>query len=139
MAKKKKTIAQEVEAAARLLQKLVRLKAANDNGLCQCVSCGNWHHWKDMQGGHFISRRYTRWKLAEENVHSQCVGCNGFGMKFGNAEAAYTAWMIDFYGRDLVDEMLATKHETKKYTRQEVAELVEDWKAQIKDHERRVA
>jgi len=35
--------------------------------------------------------------------------------------------------------MLATKHETKKYTRQEVAELVEDWKAQIKDHERRVA
>lgn len=136
---KKKTIAQEVEAAARLLQKLVRLKAANDNGLCQCVTCNNWGHWKDMQGGHFISRRFTRWKLSEENVHPQCAGCNGFGMKFGNAEAAYTAWMIDFYGRDFINHMLATRSETKKYSRHEVYEIVRDLKAQIKDHERRVA
>ena len=38
--RKKRTIAQEVEAAAKLLQKYVRLKASDDNGYCTCVTCG---------------------------------------------------------------------------------------------------
>ena len=39
MAKRKKsTVAQEVEKAAKLLQRLVRLKASDDNGYCQCVT-----------------------------------------------------------------------------------------------------
>lgn len=135
---KRKTIAQEIEAAATLLQKLVRLKAADDNGMVSCVTCGVWRHWKDMQGGHFIGRRSTKWKLVEENCHPQCVGCNGFLMNHGNGKQIYTAWMIDMYGRELVDHMLATCGETKKYTRSEVAEIVADFKAQIKEQEARV-
>lgn len=135
---KTKTIAKVVDAAATVLQKLVRLKAAEENGLVQCVTCDKWAHWKDMQGGHFISRGSKRWKLVEENVHPQCPGCNGFGMKYGNAEAVYTAYMIDMYGRDYVDEMLRTKSEPRKYTRAEVAEMEAEWKEQIKYHEKRV-
>jgi len=138
MAKKKKTIAQAVDAAATKLQKLVRLKAANENGLVQCVTCSKWAHWKDMQGGHFISRGSKRWKLVEENVHTQCPGCNGFGMKYGNAEAVYTAYMIDMYGRDFVDEMLRTKGEPKKFTWAEVEEIDAEFSALIKHHEKRV-
>ena len=135
---KVKTIAKVVDAAATTLQKLVRLKAAKENGLVQCVTCDKWAHWKDMQGGHFISRGSKKWKLVEENVHPQCPGCNGFGMKYGNAEAVYTAYMIDMYGRDYVDEMLRTKSEPRKYTRAEVAEMVAEWKEQIKDLEREI-
>lgn len=136
---KRKTIAQEIEAAATLLQKLVRLKAADDNGMVSCVTCGKWANWRDMQGGHFIARASKRWKLVEENVNPQCPGCNGYGMKYGNAEAAYTAYMIDMYGREFVDHMLETRSEPKKYTRSEVAEIVADFKAQIKEQEARVA
>lgn len=136
---KRKTIAQEVDAAATLLQKLVRLKPADDNGYVRCVTCGEWAHWKDMQGGHFISRKSTKWKLVEENVHPQCPGCNGFLMKYGNGKQIYTAWMIDHYGREMVDHMLATCGETKKYTRSEVADIAADFKAQIKHHEARIA
>lgn len=135
---KTKTIAKVVDSAAVVLQKLVRLKAAQENGLVQCVTCDKWAHWKDMQGGHFISRGSKKWKLVEENVHPQCPGCNGFGMKYGNAEAVYTAYMIDMYGRDFVDEMLRTKSEPRKYTRAEVAEMEAEWKEQIKYHEKRV-
>jgi hypothetical protein len=138
MNKKRKTIAQEVDAAAVLLQKLVRVKAADDNGLVQCVTCSKWSHWKDMQGGHFISRKSTQWKLAEENVHPQCPGCNGFLMNHGNGKQIYTTWMIDFYGRDFVDHMIATSRLTRKYTRAEVAEIAADFKAQIVEHEARV-
>ena len=138
MAKKKiKTIAKVVDAAATILQKLVRVKAAHDNGQVQCVTCNKWDHWKEMQGGHWISRRHTSYKLDERNIHPQCPACNGFLMKYGNGEAIYTTWMIDYYGRDTVDEMLANKNQTRKYTRTEVADLVADWKEQLKHHEGR--
>ncbi len=135
---KKKTIAQVVDAAATILQKLVRVKAADDNGLVKCVTCDKWSHWKDMQGGHFIARGSKKWKLVEENIHPQCPGCNGFGMKYGNAEAVYTAYMIDMYGREFVDHMLMTKSQPHKYTRAEVESLVDEWKDQLKQHEKRV-
>jgi len=49
--KKKRTVAQEVDDAAKALQKYVRLKAADDNGYCQCVTCGVVRKWYDrMQG-----------------------------------------------------------------------------------------
>ena len=136
--KKAKTLPKLIDSAATKLQKLVRLKAANENGLVQCVTCDKWAHWKDMQGGHFIARGSKKWKLVEENVHPQCPGCNGFGMKYGNAEAVYTAYMIDMYGRDFVDEMLRTKSEVKKYSRSEVEDIDADFSAQIKHHEKRV-
>jgi hypothetical protein len=40
MAKKTKTIAKEVDDVAKLMQKLVRLKAADDNGYVKCCTCG---------------------------------------------------------------------------------------------------
>ena len=69
MAKRKKTtVAQEVDKAAKLLQRLVRLKASDDNGYCQCVTCGKIDHYKAMQGGHFIPRGRTVFKLYEPNI-----------------------------------------------------------------------
>ena len=71
MAKRKKsTISQEVEKAAKLLQRLVRLKASDDNGYCQCVTCGKIDHYKNMQGGHFMPRGRTVFKLFDENIRS---------------------------------------------------------------------
>ena len=49
--RKKRTIAQEVDMAAKLLQRYVRLKASDDNGYCQCVSCGKVAHYATMDGG----------------------------------------------------------------------------------------
>jgi len=129
---KKKTIAQEVDAAAVLLQKLVRLKAADENGYCQCVTCGVSKHWKESQGGHFISRRYTATKILEENIHPQCYGCNGPKAKDGTVTIAYTLFMQDTYGREFVDELQRIKHIPKKYTRDEIADIKKEYRDQIK-------
>lgn len=139
MAKKKKTIAQLTEVAAEVLQLLVRLKAADDNGYCSCVTCGVTRHYKDgMQGGHFITRGSKATKLIEENVHPQCDGCNGFGMKFHNKEAVYTLYMEDTYGREFVDELLVKKHQTKKYGRGEITDIIADFRARVREQEQRV-
>ena len=121
--KKKKTIAKLVDDAAVILQRIVRMKAADENGYAGCVTCGRVLHWKDMDGGHFISRTYTAHKLREENIHPQCKGCNGFR---GGEYQAYTLYMIDTYGREFVDELMATKRETKKWLRQDIIEHIEE-------------
>lgn len=133
--RKKKTIATLVNEAATILQKIVRMKAADHNGYCSCVTCGYTNHWKELQGGHFISRRYTAHKLMEENIHPQCRGCNG---PLGSNPIVYTTWMIDTYGRDFVDQLIQTKSETKKYSRPEILGIIEDLKEQSRELERDV-
>lgn len=130
--KKTKTIARLVDDAAVILQRIVRLKAADENGYCRCVTCGKVDHYKNMDGGHFIPRTYTAHKLLEENLAPQCAGCNRFRPEA--AKAAHTLYMIDTYGRDFVDNLIATKRETRKYTRQGIMEKIQE----LKDYEKQV-
>jgi hypothetical protein len=130
--KKPKTIAKLVDEAATLLQKYVRLKAADENGYAQCVTCGVIKHWKELQGGHFISRRWTATKLIEENVNPQCPRCNG---PLGGDLIEYTRYMDEMYGPEFVDELRQLKHQTKKYTRAEVEEIKAELREKIKELE----
>lgn len=127
-----KSIASLVNDAASLLQRLVRIKAADENGMCICVTCGKADHWKDMDGGHFIKRTYTAHKLLEENIHPQCRRCNRF---MDGEGPAYTLYMIDIYGRDFVDELEQTKRTPRKYRRVEILEIIEELKQRVKEAE----
>ena len=121
------------------IQLLARISAADDNGYAKCVSCGCVHHYKDMDGGHFIPKGSSSfWALEIENVHPQCKGCNGFGMKFGNAEKEYTLWMIDTYGKDKVEEMLATKKQIKKLYKADYEDMLKEFNELIRFHEDRL-
>ena len=138
MAKKRSSLTLRAKAL-KTLQKLARISAADDNGYCKCVSCGRLDHYKNMDGGHFIPKgSSSRWALEEQNVHPQCKGCNGFGMKHGSAEAQYTIWMLDWYGKDAVEYMLSTKKDSVKYYAADHREMIEDWGQQIMAHERRL-
>lgn len=121
------------------LQKLVRLKAADDNGYVSCVTCGKVDHYKCMDGGHYIAKGASSyWSLEEVNVHPQCKGCNGYGMKFGDAGALYALYMVDMYGRDFVDEMHAKKRHVRKYSKVDYADMLKELKAEIAYHEKRI-
>ena len=125
--------------ALKTLQKLRRLECADNAGYCKCVSCGKLVHWKDADGGHFLPKgSSSRWALEPENIWAQCKSCNAWKMKHGSAEAQYTLHMIDFYGRDFVDHMLATKNEVHKLYAADYREMIADWSEQIKGHERRL-
>ena len=140
MAKRKKTtVAQEVEKAAKLLQRLVRLKASDDNGYCQCVTCGKIYHYKAMHGGHFIPRGRTVFKLYEPNIQVQCPSCNLWGMKQAHYVLRYRQWMVDYYGERRVKAMerLAWRA-SPKFDREEVIQFARELKAQIKDQEWRI-
>ena len=133
---KPKTVRKLKQDAATLLQKLVRMKYADDNGMCECVTCGHVGHYTDMDGGHFVSRRHNATLLVEENIHPQCKGCN----KFRNgAPDDYALFMIDTYGLDAMRELIALKYQTRKFTDIELLELIAEYKLRIKEQEQRLA
>lgn len=140
MAKRKKaTVAQEVEKAAKLLQRYVRLKASDDNGYCQCVTCGKVDHYKAMQGGHFIPRTRTILKLYECNIQPQCPYCNHWGMSQSHYVLRYREWMVDYYGERRVKAMERLAWRTApKFNREEVIQFQRELKEKIKEEEYRI-
>jgi hypothetical protein len=136
--KRQKSMAALVEDTAKLLQRLVRLKASDSNGFCQCVTCGKVDHYKNMQGGHFIERRKTSVKLIEENVNPQCEYCNQWGMKQASTVLIYNDWMIQMHGTDFVDDLKRQSRQVRKYSRGEVEDMAADFKARIQEQELRL-
>ena len=46
-------------------------------GLNRCYTCGQVHETKNIQAGHYISRRYYGTRYDLRNIRPQCAGCNG--------------------------------------------------------------
>lgn len=127
---------QQINTTAKDLQKLVRLRSANKDGFCQCVSCGKRVHWKAMNGGHFIAGRNSGVVLDERNVHAQCVHCNKW---LSGNQAAYLEYMLNRYGQKVVDELRRLNYEGRDWTLDELVELRESYLDEIKELEGRFA
>ena len=65
-----------VDALDSVFSHYLRQKYADANGYVECYTCGKVLHWKDIQCGHYFSRKSltTRWE--EKNCRPQCSGCN---------------------------------------------------------------
>ena len=139
MGRKAKTSQQLRKECLKSIQLLARISAADDQGYAKCVSCGIVQHYKQMDGGHFIPKgNSSYWALEVENVHPQCKGCNAFEMKHGTAQIAYTHFMHDMYGKDFVDEMLATKSNPKKLYKTDYVGLLDHLNGLVKYHQERI-
>ena len=74
----KKTISKLKKELDKWFSLFIRLREATDTGLCQCFTCGKVDHYKNMQNGHFQSRRFLPTRFDEENCQVQCPACNVF-------------------------------------------------------------
>lgn len=132
---KQKSLAKLVDEVAVLLQKLVRLKAADGSGYASCVTCKGVFHWKEMDGGHFISRNHTATKILEENIHPQCKGCNGFRMKDSLVVMDYEDYMKEMYGPEFVEELKILAKRPMKHDRAYLEQKKREYSAQIRQLE----
>ena len=125
--------------ALNALQKLVRLKCSDDNGYCTCYTCGSIDKYSSMDGGHFLPKANGNYiAFLEEQIKPQCKGCNGFGMRFGVAHAQFTIGMEDEYGREWVEDLIASRGRVRKISKAEYGEMLADYKEQIKIHKNRI-
>lgn len=107
-----------------VFSKYIRLKYAMPNGMCQCISCGSFKHWKEIQNGHYMSTRFD-----EDNCRPQCVACNIFNQ--GNAQM-YRRGLISQIGEQRVDLVeYRAKNTSKHYTDFEHKELIKYYSALV--------
>jgi len=78
---KKPTRSKLVKKLDTVFSQWVRLSNSDKDGYCTCVTCSKRLHWKEIQAGHFQSRKHYSIRWCELNVKPQCVGCNVF--KYG--------------------------------------------------------
>jgi len=64
--------------AWRYFSEYTRRRYADPSGFVRCITCNKTHHWKEVDAGHFASRRYEATLFDEKNVHPQCVSCNKY-------------------------------------------------------------
>lgn len=127
MVKKKPDLTKKLDA---VFSQYIRLKHSDHNGMCHCISCGKVHFWKDIQCGHYMSRRHlaTRWHA--DNCRPQCVACNIFNQ--GSAQM-YRRALVKEIGEQRVDLVEALAHTTThKYTDFEFRELIKHYEAEIR-------
>lgn len=120
-----------IEENAKLLQRIVRMKAAVEQGstIIQCVGCGKWQDYRDCDGAHWQSRTYTATKLVRENIHPMCQECNR--LKPDEVQADYTQFLIRTYGDKFVAELTERKYQVTKYSRAELEEMRDELEAEI--------
>ena len=127
---KKKTRSQLVKELDKVFSEYIRKRNADHNGNVSCFTCDKVAHWKDMQCGHFQSRKHyaTRWD--EQNCQVQCAGCNifrsGEQFKFGvNLDKKY--------GQGTAETLERMARFTIKFSNVELAEKIEYYKQLIKE------
>lgn len=127
---KKKTRSQLVKELDKVFSEYIRKRDADHNGNVSCFTCGKVAHWKEMQCGHFQSRKHyaTRWD--EQNCQVQDSGCNifrsGEQFKFGvNLDKKY--------GEGTAETLERMARFTIKISNVELAEKIEYYKQLIKE------
>lgn len=88
----------------------LRFRNSLDEGVC--VTCKREYPFKHLQAGHFISGRGNAVLFDERIVYSQCSGCN---VHLRGNYVEYFVFMEQEWGRDMIDEFRALKHQTKIY------------------------
>lgn len=118
-----------MEDLDRVFSRYIRIKYAMPNGYCRCISCGRIHYWKEIQNGHYMSRRYLSTRWSEDNCRPQCVACNIFNQ--GNAQA-YRVALVKEIGEQRVNLIEArARQETCKYSQFEIETLITHYKKEV--------
>ncbi|MDR1221436.1 MAG: recombination protein NinG [Tannerella sp.] len=112
----------------RIFSEYIRLRDADSNGYCRCISCGSIHHWKECDAGHFVNRKHMSTRYGEKNVNAQCRRCNRFDE--GN-QIGYTRGLIGKYGKEIIDELDIKKHSASKMTKPEYELLINHYKVEV--------
>jgi hypothetical protein len=114
---KKPTKSKLVKKLDAVFSLFVRMSNADHKGFCECITCGRKYHYKEIQAGHFMSRKHysTRWD--EDNVKPQCKGCNIFGQ---GEQYRYSVYL----GKETSDRLLERSREIQKFTIGDIEEMI---------------
>lgn len=126
MAKKKITLTKLKKKLWTVFSQYIRLR---DKGVC--FTCGKCVEGRAYHAGHFITKKLCSPPLffSELNTHGQCYRCN---INLSGNWMAYLENMVETYGQDVVDRMLAQRHEKVTWKQEDYETMIELYKAKLK-------
>lgn len=128
MQSKNKSLAKK--KADKYFSLYIRSRDSNANGLSQCITCGTFKSWKDMDCGHFISRRFESVRYDERNAHSQCKKCN----RFENGNQFEHGMKIDEkYGQGTAEKLLQESKMLCKRKQFDYEEIAKEYKLKVEN------
>ena len=92
------------------------------NEIAKCVTCGKQAHWKELQAGHFMSRKHYSTRFDETNVQVQCSGCNVF--RYGE-QFKFGMYLEDAYGKGTAEALQQKSREITKFSDIHLKEMIE--------------
>jgi len=122
---KKPTRSKLVKKLDVVFSQYIRLSNADKNGYCTCVTCSKNFHWKEIQAGHFMSRKHYSIRWDERNVKPQCVACNVYR---AGEQYKYSLYL----GNNLSQKLLKESRELRKFTNIELEEMISDYSDRLK-------
>lgn len=129
--KKTRSRSSKLRSVQNIVNLYCRLRDCNGETGTACISCGKWTEFEKGDGGHFIPQGSSNaLRFDERNINFQCHSCNRF--KHGNLHNYYEG-MIRKYGKSVVDELMETQYETKKWTDEDIKDLKEEFRKKIAD------
>ena len=95
------------------------------NGRAECITCGTVKEVKQLQCGHFMSRKHysTRWD--EDNCQVQCYTCNV--MRYGE-QYKFGLYLNSNYESDKAEQLLIQSKQTLKLSDFELEDMIEKYK-----------
>ena len=106
----------------------IRLRDSDSNGMCKCITCDTVKHWKDMDCGHFQSRRYTATRYHEQNANAQCQRCN----KYQSGEQYLHGKEIDLkFGSGTAEFITKLARSIYKLNKNEVMSIAKEYKSKM--------
>lgn len=124
------TIKSLEERADRLFSEYVRRRDRNHADQAQCCTCGGWFHWKELDCGHYMSRKYLSTRYSEYNTGPQCRTCNR--MK-GGEQLKFLFYLEGKYGKEVVTKVEEATHFTVKDKREFLLQVIETVKIKLKE------
>ena len=111
-----------------IFSKYIRLRDSDDNGYCKCITCDKTAYWKELQCGHFMSRRYSNTFVDEKNCGTQCPYCN---LHLSGNQYVYSLALDEKYGDGTSEELLRLSKVEKRFTVEELLEKIEYYKKEV--------
>lgn len=120
------TVQQLMKRAQKVFNEYIRLR---DKGK-PCISC-NGKLGAKYDAGHYVSSGSSKaLTFDENNVHAQCVACNQH--KHGNL-ISYREGLIERIGIVWVQHLELRRHDSIKYTRNELQQIITEYKQKVKN------
>lgn len=107
----------------------IRLRDADHDGLVTCITCGDKHHWTEVDCGHFMSRAHmsTRWEL--KNANGQCRLCNS---THDGKQEKHAAAINKKHGQFTAFKIEKQAREERHLSEPELKGMIEELKKEIK-------